>query len=73
MPFAVDTAQALGCRMGCRKPLPPGMPELGASDRAAVIKTCLAKCSELFTASDEVIRLDGCIADRCNPECLAGG
>jgi hypothetical protein len=58
--------------MGCRKPLLPGMPVLEASDRAAVIKTCLAKCNEIFEESDEANRLDACIVDRCNPECLAG-
>jgi len=59
--------------MGCHKPLPPGVPVLGESDRAAVIKTCLTRCNELFEESDEATRLDGCIVDRCNPECLAGG
>ncbi|MDC0749499.1 hypothetical protein [Polyangium mundeleinium] len=71
--FTPSTAQALGCRMGCRKPLPAGMPVLEDSDRAAMIKTCLARCGELFEPSDEATRLDGCIAERCNPECLAGG
>jgi hypothetical protein len=45
----------------------------GVELRAAMIKTCLAKCNELFEESDEATRLDGCIVDRCNPECLAGG
>lgn len=70
--FSVSAAQALGCRMGCRKPLPAGMPALGDSDRAAVIKTCLDTCGKLFEPSEEATRLDGCMAERCNPECLAG-
>ncbi|MDC3956494.1 hypothetical protein KEG38_21720 [Polyangium jinanense] len=58
--------------MGCRKPPPAGTPVLEDSDRAAMIQACLATCGQLFEPSDEATRLDGCIAERCNPECLAG-
>jgi hypothetical protein len=68
--FAVNTAQALGCRIGCRKPLPPGAPNLEPADRAAIVKTCLAKCGEHFADSEEATRLDACIAQRCESQCL---
>jgi hypothetical protein len=72
VPFDIPTAQALGCRMGCRKPPFAGMPQLGDSDREAVTTLCLAKCNEMFEASEEAIRLDRCIAERCNSDCLSG-
>lgn len=69
--FTVGKAQALGCRMGCRKPLPPGAPKLEDTDRAAVIKTCIATCDGLFTdPTGEAARLDACIVTQCNSQCL---
>jgi hypothetical protein len=73
--FAVNTAAALGCRMGCRKPLPhgilpPGLPVLDAADRAAVVDTCLARCGEYMPYSEEAIRLDACITEHCESQCL---
>jgi hypothetical protein len=70
--FSVNKANALGCRMGCRKPLPAGAPELSAEDRALVIKTCLSGCDERATdvVLAEAARLDVCITDHCEAQCL---
>lgn len=69
--FASSNAQSLGCRMGCRKPLPPGAPKLADSDRAAVIKNCIATCDGLFAdPTGEAARLDECLATQCSADCL---
>ena len=69
--FTVSKAQALGCHLGCRKPLPSGAPKLADADRAAVIKTCVAHCDGMFEdATGEAVRMDECIATQCNSECI---
>ena len=71
MAFTSSKAQSLGCRMGCRKPLPPGAPKLADHDRAAVIKSCIATCDGLFAdATGEAARLDECLATQCSSDCL---
>jgi len=71
--FAGRTAQALGCRMGCRKPLPIGAPPPPRDERAAAIEACLATCDEVFPdPSQQAPRMDACIAGQCASQCLGG-